>query len=281
MGFYVVACVACLLVAAIAITAWKLRDRPEQVTAARTASSSPDTPGKVVDRIEGDAGTPAPGSSNDKTVVPPPIAQTSEQPAAPAASAPPSAAESAASTGSIPVSQRAGLLVDAPEDPQKVKTYAGSVVWRTESVNPGQGQPLSTAVRADVDVPEAKMTMSMVIKKNLEPQFPASHTMEFHFTELPGNTLGPVKQINVPEVRKDDAAPSGAPLTGVPVSITDDYFLVGLSRGGAEASNLQMMAERNWLDVSILLNSGKVAKVTFEKGVSGQRILEDALKSWQ
>jgi hypothetical protein len=30
-----------------------------------------------------------------------------------------------------------------------------------------------------------------------------------------------------------------------------------------------------------LLSSGKVAKITFEKGTSGQRVIEDAIQSWQ
>ncbi len=218
--------------------------------------------------------------------VPAPIAQSGEQAATSATDAPQAPAQTApvqstSAPATIPVAQRAALLVDAPDDPQKVKTYVGSVVWRSESVSPGQDQPLSTAVRADVDVPDAKLTMSMVLKKNFEPQFPASHTLELHFAELPDNTLGPVKQINVPEMRKDDTAPTGDALTGVPVSITDDYFLVGLSRGAAEGPNLQLISDRNWVDVSVLLKSGKVAKITFEKGTSGQRILEEALKSWQ
>ena len=178
-------------------------------------------------------------------------------------------------TAPIGVPQRAGLLVDAAEEPQKVKTYQGSVVWKSNSVSAGQGQPLSNAVSADIDIPDAKVTLSMVLKKNFERQFPASHTIEFHFAERPGNTLGPVKQINVPEMRRDDAAASGDPLIGVPVSITDDYFLVGLSRGEAEQTNDALLSQRNWVDLSILLSSGKIAKITFEKGPTGQKIIDD------
>lgn len=287
-GVYVVAGLAVLLVIGIAIAAWKLRDRPEQVIAAQTETASTDSPGKIADRVTGDAaGAPStnapatnPQPPSDAATVPPPVPQSTEQPAASPAQAP-AAAETAPSTPPIAVSQRAALLVDAPDEPQKIKTYVGSVVWHSESVSPGQDQPLSTAVRCDVDIPDAKLTMSMVLKKNMEAQFPASHTMELHFAEQPGNTLGPIKQISVPEMRKDDSAPSGDPLVGVPVSITDDYFLVGLSRGAAEMPNLRMMTDRNWIDVGVIFKSGKVAKVTFEKGTSGQQVLEDALKSWQ
>ena len=319
LGFYIGAGVVLLIVAGIAVAAWRLRDRPEKVIAPQTAGDTSANPGKVANRADnggdGRASPTAPEAAGDTAVVPAPVPQGNQQaaasgatppaaenpssstapaptappaPAAPPAPVPaaapaetPAPAETTAQNADIPVSQRAALLVDAPEEPQKVKTYVGSVVWRNESVSSGQNQPLSTTVRADIDIPDAKLTLSMVIKKNLEPQFPASHTLEFHFTEQPGNTLGPVKQINVPEMRQDDAAPTGDPLVGVPVSITDDYFLVGLSRGAAEGHNVEMMKDRNWVDLSILLNSGKVAKVTFEKGTAGQRVLDDALKSWQ
>ena len=48
----------------------------------------------------------------------------------------------------------AALLIDAPDLPDKVKTYIGSVVWRLDSVPTGAGRPLGTAVHADVDIPE-------------------------------------------------------------------------------------------------------------------------------
>ena len=180
----------------------------------------------------------------------------------------------------ILLKQRAALLVDAPDEPQKVKTYVGSVVWRSDSVSAGQGQPLSTAVRADIEVPEAKLKVSFVLQKNPEPQLPASHTMELKFVLGPGNVLGGIKQINVPELRKDDE-PTGLALAGVPVAITDNSFLVGLARGAAEAQNLQRIHERNWFDVSVLLVSGKVGKITFEKGITGGLIIDEAARSWQ
>ena len=175
----------------------------------------------------------------------------------------------------------AALLVDAPEDPQRVRTYVGTVVWHLDSVSPGGGQPLASAVKADVDIPDAKLKVTMLMQRNPEPQLPASHTIEFHFLPQPGNTLGPVKQVNVPEMRRDDDAPTGDPLAGVPVAITENYFLVGLTRGAAEAQNVRLITERNWFDVSLLFSSGKLGKLTFEKGAGGQRVIEDALKAWK
>ena len=157
----------------------------------------------------------------------------------------------------------------------------GTVVWHLDSVSPGGGQPLASAVKADIDIPDAKLKVSMLMQKNPEPQLPASHTIEFHFLPQGGNVLGPVKQVNVPEMRKNDDAPTGDALAGVPVAITDNYFLVGLTRGAAETQNLRLMTERNWFDMSVLFTSGKLGKLTFEKGAAGQRVIEDAFKTWK
>lgn len=256
----------------IGIAAWTMRDRPEQVVASRSGQTSEGSaPGKTVDRANppaGEASTPdaQAGDATSGIAVPAPVPQNS----------------SSADTGAgIAVAQRAALLVDAPDEPQRIKTYTGTVVWHVDSVSPGQGQPLAMAVSADIDIPDAKLKVTMLLQKNPEPQLPASHTVEFHFLPQPGGALGNVKQINVPEMRKDDDALTGDPLSGVPVAITDNYFLVGLSRGGAENQNLRLIAERNWFDVSILFVSNKLAKLTFEKGAGGQRVLEDAMKSWR
>ncbi len=303
VGFYLLLIVGALAVGGVAFEAWKLRDRPDQVMAAQQRAAG-DAGGKVADRAGGqDDSTVKPGDpSGDVTVVPPPVAagsqpmaQPSEAPAptttpidtAPtptpmATPAPDSAASTnASSMPSVDVAERAALLVAAPDDPQKIKTYDGTVIWKSESVSAGQGQPLSQAIVADVRIPGAKLTMSMVMKRNTEPQLLASHTIEFRFTEEPGNDIGPIKQIDVPQMRLDDSSPSGDPLTGLPVAITDNNFLVGLSRGGAETSNVLMLERRNWIDLPLLLASNKAAKITFEKGAPGQRIMEDAIKTWQ
>jgi hypothetical protein len=259
----------------VGIAAYRLRDRPEQVVATRATATAPEasTPGKTVDRASpaaADSTADATAEPSSGATVPAPVGQGATD-AAPAAGAGPS----------IAVAQRAALLVDAPDEPQRVKTYVGTVVWHLDSVSPGQGQPLATAVKADVDIPDAKLKVTMLMQRNPEPQLPASHTIEFHFLPQPGNTLGNVKQVNVPEMRKDDDAPTGDPLAGVPVAITDNYFLVGLSRGAAEGQNLRLITERNWFDMSLLFVSGKLGKLTFEKGAAGQRLFEDAMKAWK
>ena len=280
-GAILAAAVVMALMIGIGIAAWRFRDRPDQMTTAtkgQPQGSSEAQPGKIVERANRPADAaaqPDDDASAGGATLPAPIGSAG----LPADQAGSQSSGATVDSG-IAVAQRAALLVDAPDDPQKVKTYPGTVVWHVDSVSPGQGQPLETAVKADIDIPDAKLKVTMLMQKNPEPQLPASHTIEFHFLPQPGNTLGNVKQINVPEMRKDDDAQTGDPLTGVPVAITENYFLVGLSRGAAESQNLRMIMERNWFDVSLLFAPNKLGKITFEKGASGQHVLEDAAKSW-
>lgn len=206
---------------------------------------------------------------------------TSPSPATQASSAANLAPTPTAQNATIPVAQRAAFLVEAPDDPQKIKTYVGTVLWSEANSTPGQqDQPIARTVHADVNVPEAGLKLAMVFQKNEEPQFPASHTLELHFTLEPSSTIGSIKQINVPQMRKDES-PTGEALTGLPVTITDNYFLVGLSRGDATARNLDLIKSRNWFDIPVLLGSGRVAKITFEKGTTGQKAIDDVLQTWQ
>lgn len=306
--FYILAVIGALVVLGIAYTAWRLRDKPEALARSRAAliaaqQADSQTQGKVSNRAD-TGGTsaapvsmpttppasPAPVAATPDTGAPAqPTATETPVPAAPPAPTPstaPSAAPSVPTTAtapaapSIPVAQRAAFLVDAPDDPAKIKTFVGTVVWRTENVSPGQGQPLAMTVHADIEVPDAALKLSMIFQKNFEAQFPASHTLDLRFTLLPNNTYGGVKQINVPQMRKDES-PAGDTLVGLPVTITENYFLVGLSRGDAVAHNLDLMKTRNWIDIPILLTSGRVAKITFEKGTTGQQVIDEALQTWQ
>ncbi|MGH6841895.1 MAG: hypothetical protein ACREDV_07375, partial [Methylocella sp.] len=176
--------------------------------------------------------------------------------------------------------RRAALLVEAPDEPSKVKTFRGTVVWRVDNVSNGPDEPLRTAVRAEIDIPEEKLQSAMTIQKNFDGTLPASHTMKLMFAVPQDSPLGNIKQISVVQMRREDTA-TGEALKGITVPVTENSFLVGLARGDAEASNLDLLRSREWLDVPMVLGNGRIAKLTFEKGPSGQRALDDAMASWQ
>jgi hypothetical protein len=268
----VVAGIVGLVVALVAIAAYKLRDRPEDLV--RQQPPSPSTQGeagaggKIVDRIG--AGTATPGSAPALAGVPSSTADRND--AAKSGSGP--------ANPPIPVARRAALLVEAPEEKSKVKTFLGTVVWRVDNVSNGPDEPLSSAVRAEIDIPEEKLQVAMTIQKNFDGTLPASHTVKLMFAVPQDSPVGNIKQISVLQMRREDSA-TGESLKGITVPVMENSFLVGLARGDAEASNLDLLRSREWLDVPMVLANGHIAKLTFEKGPSGQRALDDAMASWQ
>jgi hypothetical protein len=257
-GMWIAGAVAALVVLLVAAAAWKLRDRPEELTRAKPAAPQGDAGNaKLADRVGG-ANRTATGAASTPTT-----------PAAPSDQTP-----------TVAVAHRAALLVEAPQEESKVKTYIGSVVWRLENVSRDAGQPLSSAVRADIDIPDAKLKAALTFQKNLDPALPASHTISIRFTPLAGSPIGDVQQIDAPQMRRDEA-PSGDPLSAVPVPIMDNNFLVGLARGDFESRNMDLVKTRAWIDVPMLLKSKRVAKLTLEKGITGDRAISDAIAAWQ
>ncbi|MFZ3324699.1 MAG: hypothetical protein WA231_01875, partial [Methylocella sp.] len=261
-----------LVVVLVAIAAYKLRDRPEDLL--RPQPPSPSTQGeagaggKIADRIG--AGTATPGSAPALAGGPSSTADRNDD----------AKSGSGPANPPIPVARRAALLVEAPEEPSKVLTFRGTVVWRVDNVSNGPDEPLSMAVRAEIDIPEEKLQVAMMLQKNFDGTLPASHTMKLVFAVPQDSPLGNIKQISVVQMRREDN-PTGESLTGITVPVMENSFLVGFARGHAEASNLDLLRSREWLDVPMVLANGHIAKLTFEKGPSGQRALDDAMASWQ
>jgi hypothetical protein len=243
------------------------RDNPEEIAKLRPApgveSNADATQGKIVERIGGGA-TQAP-----RPAAPSFSSSQSQQQAPPIAGA-----------QAVPVAQRAAMLIDAPDLPERVKTYVGNVVWRLDNVSRGPGQPLAVGVRAEIDLPDAKFKAVMLIQKNTDDTLPASHTIELRFMPADGGAVPGVSQIQTPQLRREEVA-TGDPLLGVPAPILRNYFLVGLTRGPAEARNVDMIRNRGWFDVPMLLSDQRIAKITFEKGSAGERIINEAFDAWK
>jgi hypothetical protein len=71
-----------------------------------------------------------------------------------------------------------------PNDPAG-KRYAGSAVWRTESVAPAPWQPLDLAIRADIEIPEKKISARWSLRRIDGKALPGSCSVEVMFTLPP------------------------------------------------------------------------------------------------
>ena len=281
-------------VLSIAVFAFLWRQNPQDLAikepvATPTAQASAG-PAKINERVGGAPATPAaastPAESPSATETPAAAASPAATPSPAASSAAPATAPAAAATTAPPavnpgvaVAARAAMLVAVATDPQKPAVTLGSVVWST--IPPAAGQPATVAVKAEADIPDLKMHAVMTLRKNSDPSLPASHTIDLRVSFADGAELKGIKDMRVPMMRRDDP-PSQDALSGVRVKISDSYFLVGLNRGDAElARNVDLLANRGWFDFPMLLNDDRIAKLTFEKGADGERIVNDALAAWK
>jgi hypothetical protein len=238
--------------------------RPKQVAA--PAPTAPAPPAKFSGRVPQEAAAPAPAPAGSPAAGA--GAATSAPPAAPATQNAPA------------VAQRVVLYEEDSSDPQG-KRYAGSVVWRTETVSPGPGLAPELAVRADVTIPERHMTVTWSLHRNTDQALPASHTIEVTFrlpSDFPGGSVA-----NVPGIlMKQSEQARGTPLAGLAVKVTNGFFLIGLSAVDTDMQrNVQLLKERPWFDIPIVYTNGGRAILALEKGAPGERAFNDAFAAWE
>ena len=153
---------------------------------------------------------------------------------------PPGAAAPGAQTAPAVVAQRIVLYEEAPND-QRGRRYVGSAIWRTETVSPGPGLAPELAVRADVEIPERRMTVTWSLRRNTDKALPASHTIEIMFNlpaDFPGGGI--------------------ANVTGIlAVKVISGFFLIGLSAVDTDVQrNVQLLKDRSWFDIPIVYTNG-------------------------
>jgi hypothetical protein len=157
----------------------------------------------------------------------------------------------------------------------------GRVLWRLEDVNPGQGQPLEKAVSANIEIPDAGLTMKLVLRRDLDTTLPASHTVELTFTTRAGEPGRVIRDVGLLQFKNEEAA-RGTPVAGLPVPVRENLFLIGLSNlQGDVERNTELFVRRNWIDLPVRMASGQRAILSFEKGSTGEQVMNSAFSQWQ
>jgi hypothetical protein len=177
------------------------------------------------------------------------------------------------------VAQRVVLYEEDPNDPQG-RRFIGSAIWRTETVSPGPGLAPELAIRADIEIPDRRMTVTWSLRRNTDKALPASHTIEIMFNlpaDFPGGGIS-----NVPGILMKQAEQArGTPLAGLAVKVTNGFFLVGLSAVDTDRQrNLQLLKDQEWFDIPIVYTNGGRAILAVEKGPPGDRAFADAFAAW-
>ncbi|HEX8166046.1 MAG TPA: histidine kinase [Beijerinckiaceae bacterium] len=254
----VLAAALAVVIGLIAAAAYVLRDKPADLPrqpVVAEAAPAPEGESKLGERAPGAA--PAPGA------------------------AAPGAAPGGAPRGDVAVAQRAMLYEENQADPQTPKVTPARAVWRLDNLNAGQGQPLETVVRAMVEIPDAKMSLSLTLRRNLDQTLPASHTVELAFTTPPGEPTRAVRDVGLLQFKNDETV-RGTPVAGLPVPVKENLFLIGLSNLPADIErNTDLVTKRNWIDLPIRFSSGQRAILSFEKGLPGEQLVNEAFRQWR
>jgi hypothetical protein len=244
LGFAIAA-----VVIGVGALAFILRDRPADFE--KPVSSAGPEERKVVDRLPSDR----------------PV----DQPAA-------SGADGRMSSGAalpVQVTQRAALFEEPLPGSSDARTTQGRVVWRLDT------SEADVAVRASVEMAGAIDAIELRIRRNRDAKFPASHLVEFRFSTPETDGNGPVRDIGVPEMRQEENI-RGTPLAGLPVPVTENVFLMGLTNLPQEIErNRDLLRTRNWILLPVRFANGRRAILLVEKGPTGDRVVADALQAWR
>lgn len=181
----------------------------------------------------------------------------------------------------VAVAQRAVLYMEPADTTQPPRAIVGRVTWRTEAQNAGQGQLLETVVRADVDVPEVGLQLVVTLRRNTDAAFPASHIFGMRFQRTSDDGNGAVREAGVPQFKPEESE-RGAPLSAITTGLGDNLFVSALSRVPVEIErNIELLRTRNWIDIPVRFASGKRGIIAFEKGLSGDQRIAEALAAWR
>jgi hypothetical protein len=178
------------------------------------------------------------------------------------------------------VTQRAVLFEEDPSDPKGGSRLSGSVNWHSESSASAAGGA-GILVKAEVEIPDRRLTLTMSLRRNTDHAMPASHVLEFRFAMPSDSPYGGVGKMVSIQMKQQLEQIRGAVLAGMVAKVTSGYFLVGLSATDFELRrNLSMLKERSWIEIPFVYANGTRAILDVEKGTPGERALSEAFVAW-
>ena len=166
------------------------------------------------------------------------------------------------------------------EESPSGKHMIGTVEWQAEMMVPSPGHPAEMTIRADIEVPERKLAMTWLLRRNANQALPITHTIELMFSVPADSSFGGIARVPGMLMRQVGRT-RGEPLSGSSIKVTPTSFLIGLSGLESDAQrNLELLSERPWLDIPVFYGNGHRAIITMEKGTSGERAFAEAFKAW-
>jgi hypothetical protein len=256
----------------------------QQANTGEPAAAGPD---KFTQRLMSDGTETDPGSANEQPATAgakegTTVAAQTEKPAEAAA---PSTSAPAAKDNIAPVADA------QPQNTEKMFLYEerigqasptaleGTTVW-TEQTDSESGSN-SKMVQANIAIPGRNLSAIITFKRNMDKSLPASHIIELTFSlpkDFEGGGIESVLRISMKQKEQDQ----GTPLVAVPAKITDYFHMVALnSLPEAVKTNMELLKDRDWIDIPITYTNGRRALLTLQKGTEGKRIFDEVLASWE
>ncbi|WP_417584491.1 hypothetical protein [Pelagibacterium sp.] len=154
--------------------------------------------------------------------------------------------------------------------------YTGSVEWSR-----GTDELGNPTINAEVSIPARNLDVDVLLRRNADGNLPASHLMEVNFTVAESFVGGSIA--NLPGVLlKNEELVQGQPLTGASARIVGNSFLFALSSASDldVENNLNLLENRDWIDLAMVYGTGRRAILTLEKGEDGAAIFDEVLAAW-
>ena len=231
---------------------------------------------------------PAPDATQDQSSAQDPVTETApatQSVFTPAPSSEGTPAAEAAPQTTTPASNlfsSSAILYEERASSNQPAVSAGNVLW--EIIPTGSEAIGSTglpSVKGNARIESRDITVRFELMRNLDPNLPASHLIEFEFTPGPlfnGDEINNIAGV----IAKPEEDKSGAQLKGAIVKVSERVFWVAMSAQAADlAANTDALQQQNWFDIPLVFKSGKRAILTLEKGAAGKKAIEEAFKSWQ
>jgi hypothetical protein len=173
------------------------------------------------------------------------------------------------------------MLYEQDEAHVAGKSFRGTAVRYADDVSPTAAQGAEVAIRADIEIPEERISVRWTLRSNDDKSLPATHTIEIMFTLPPDFAHGGISKIPGMLMKQSELT-RGVPLAGLGVKVATNFFLISLSSAEADVQrNIQLLRERPWFDIPIVYDDGRRAIIAVEKGASGERAFSEAFAAWE
>lgn len=239
--------------------------------------------------VDEGAGTTAPGgaATEGKSVSEQNVASTVEPTDQPpvgtnagAATATPPATTTPAAADAIPAANgERAFLYEERLGQTSPTAVPGTIAWTALRENGEDGKP-NPAIQGKITIPDRGLSALITIKRNTDSSLPASHLIEVVFSvpaDFEGGAIDKLERIAMKRTEQD----RGDPLVAVSAKVTDDTYLVALNDfQDVMKANLDLLANRGWIDIPISYRNGRRALLTLDKGAAGKAVFDQVIREW-